>query len=145
MISLLDTNTCIYLLNQTNPNVRRHFESRSTSEIALCSMVKAELLFQRGLLKNLTYTFKHILIQETAYNSLLKSKRRELHARAAEILKAVVDQSPEVPVFRYHLGMTYLKLGDKAAASEHLTRATDGDFVYDIDQHGPFVGLTYRF
>lgn len=45
MISLLDTNTCIYLLNQTNPNVRRHFESRSPSEIALCSMVKAELLF----------------------------------------------------------------------------------------------------
>jgi tRNA(fMet)-specific endonuclease VapC len=45
MISLLDTNTCIYLLNQTNPNVRRHFESRSPSEIALCSMVKAELMF----------------------------------------------------------------------------------------------------
>ena len=45
MIALLDTNTCIYLLNQTNPNVRRHFESRSPSEIALCSMVKAELMF----------------------------------------------------------------------------------------------------
>ena len=45
MIALLDTKTCIYLLNQTNPNVRQHFESRSPSEIALCSIVKAELLF----------------------------------------------------------------------------------------------------
>ena len=45
MIALLGTNTCIYLLNQTNPNVRQHFESRSPSEIALCSIVKAELLF----------------------------------------------------------------------------------------------------
>jgi len=57
--------------------------------------------------------------------------RKGDYTRAAEILKAVVEQSPDVPVFQYHLGMTYLKLGDKAAASEHLTRATDGDFAYE--------------
>ena len=45
MIALLDTNTSIYLLNQANPSVRQQFESRSPSEIALCSVVKAELLF----------------------------------------------------------------------------------------------------
>ena len=45
MIALLDKNTCINLLNQTNPKVRHNFESRSPSEIALCSIVKAELLF----------------------------------------------------------------------------------------------------
>lgn len=45
MIALLDTNTCIYLLNSTGPEVRRHFESRSPTDIAVCSVVKAELLF----------------------------------------------------------------------------------------------------
>lgn len=45
MIALLDTNTCIFLLNQTHPGVRQRFESRSPSDIALCSVVKAELLF----------------------------------------------------------------------------------------------------
>jgi tetratricopeptide (TPR) repeat protein len=57
--------------------------------------------------------------------------RKGDYARAAEVLKGVVEQSPEVPVFQYHLGMAYLKLGDKAAASEHLTRATDGEFSYE--------------
>jgi tRNA(fMet)-specific endonuclease VapC len=45
MIALLDTNTCIFLLNQANPAVRTQFEARSPSDIALCSIVKAELLF----------------------------------------------------------------------------------------------------
>jgi tetratricopeptide (TPR) repeat protein len=56
--------------------------------------------------------------------------RKGEFARAADILKGVVEQAPQVPVFQYHLGMAYLKLGDKAAAIEHLTRATDGDFSY---------------
>jgi predicted Zn-dependent protease len=57
--------------------------------------------------------------------------RKGDYDKAAEILKGVVEQSPEVPVFQYHLGMAYLKLGDKAAASAHLNRATDGAFSYD--------------
>ena len=57
--------------------------------------------------------------------------RKGDYARAAEILKGVVEKAPEVPVFQYHLGMVYLKLGDKTAASEHLTRATDGEFSYE--------------
>lgn len=42
---LLDTNVCISLLNSGHPNIRRAFEACSPSEIALCSVVKAELLF----------------------------------------------------------------------------------------------------
>jgi tRNA(fMet)-specific endonuclease VapC len=45
MIALLDTNTCIFLLNRTGAAVRQHFESRSPDNIALCSVVKAELLY----------------------------------------------------------------------------------------------------
>jgi lipopolysaccharide biosynthesis regulator YciM len=56
--------------------------------------------------------------------------RKGDYTKAVEILQRVVEQSPEVPIFQYHLGMSYLKLGDKASASEHLTRATDGEFSY---------------
>ena len=45
MIALLDTNTCIHLLNHSSPAVRRQFEARSPSDIALCSVVRAELLY----------------------------------------------------------------------------------------------------
>jgi tRNA(fMet)-specific endonuclease VapC len=45
MTALLDTNTCIFLLNGNSTAVRRHFESRSPGDIALCSVVKAELLY----------------------------------------------------------------------------------------------------
>ncbi len=45
MIYLLDTNACIQLWQRKNLTVRRHFAQHSPSEIALCSVVKAELLF----------------------------------------------------------------------------------------------------
>lgn len=42
---LLDTNACIRLLNQAHPGIIRRFRERSPAEIALCSIVKAELLY----------------------------------------------------------------------------------------------------
>jgi tRNA(fMet)-specific endonuclease VapC len=42
---LLDTNICIYLLNQKNPDMEQKFRSCSPADIAVCSIVKAELLF----------------------------------------------------------------------------------------------------
>ncbi len=53
----------------------------------LAQLVDAELLYQRGAPPAATYTFKHALIQETAYQSLLKSVRQQLHARIAEVLE----------------------------------------------------------
>ena len=50
--------------------------------------------------------------------------------KAAEILEGVVEKAPKIPVFQYHLGMAYSKLGKKDAARKHLTLATDGDFNY---------------
>jgi predicted ATPase len=46
---------------------------------ALAKLVEAEVLYQRGLPPQASYTFKHALIQETAYQSLLKSKRQQYH------------------------------------------------------------------
>ena len=42
---LLDTNVCINFLNGTSSSVKQHFQACSPSEIAVCSIVKAELLF----------------------------------------------------------------------------------------------------
>src|SRR5262249_21411508 len=49
-------------------------------------LVEAEILYQRGLPPHATYTFKHALIQDTAYESLLRSTRQGYHRRIAEVL-----------------------------------------------------------
>jgi TOMM system kinase/cyclase fusion protein len=63
-----------------------------TLQQGLRQLVEAELLYQRGLLPRATYLFKHALIQDTAYHSLLKSKRQHYHQQIAQVL---VEQFPE--------------------------------------------------
>jgi class 3 adenylate cyclase/predicted ATPase len=55
-------------------------------------LVESELLYQRGLPPQSTYVFKHALIQDTAYESLLKSARQQYHQRIAHVLE---EQFPE--------------------------------------------------
>ncbi|MBV8621783.1 MAG: AAA family ATPase [Curvibacter sp.] len=57
-------------------------------DLALQQLMEAELLIQTGLPPQASYTFKHALLQDLAYESLLRSKRRELHARIVEIVEA---------------------------------------------------------
>ena len=64
---------------------------------ALDQLVAAELVFRRGAPPDATYTFKHALVQEAAYNSLLKSRRQHLHARIAQALE---EKFPEVAANR---------------------------------------------
>ncbi len=45
MICLLDTNVCIHLLNEKHPAILQHLRRHSVTDIALCSVVKAELLY----------------------------------------------------------------------------------------------------
>ena len=54
---------------------------------ALDQLVASELVFRRGAPPEATYSFKHALVQDAAYQSLLKSKRQQLHARIAEVLE----------------------------------------------------------
>jgi class 3 adenylate cyclase/tetratricopeptide (TPR) repeat protein len=49
-------------------------------------LVHANVVLRRGTPPDAIYTFKHALIQETAYESLLRRRRRQLHARVAEVL-----------------------------------------------------------
>ena len=59
----------------------------------LRQLVESELLYQRGVLPKATFIFKHALIQETAYQSMLKNTRRRYHQKIAEVL---VKQFPDL-------------------------------------------------
>jgi class 3 adenylate cyclase/predicted ATPase len=67
---------------------------------ALDQLVASELVFRRGTLPEATYTFKHAMVQEAAYGTLLKSRRQHIHARIAGALKERFPQTaaaqPEV-------------------------------------------------
>lgn len=69
-------------------------------EDALSRLVSSELVFQRGAIPQAVYTFKHALVQDAAYDSLLKAKRQELHAEIAGAIQAhspgVIDTEPEL-------------------------------------------------
>src|SRR3546814_11311328 len=73
---------------------------------ALKRLVEAELLYQAGTPPKATYRSKHALVQEMACNSLLKKKRRRLHAGIAAYLEdrspplALVE--PELLAHHYH-------------------------------------------
>ena len=61
-------------------------------KIALGSLVEADLLFADGLPPEASYRFKHALIKDAAYDSLLKSRRQTLHRRAAAALVAAQSE-----------------------------------------------------
>jgi class 3 adenylate cyclase/tetratricopeptide (TPR) repeat protein len=54
----------------------------------LSRLVEAEIVFARGVPPEATYTFKHALVQEAAYESLLKQTRQQLHSRVVDVLVA---------------------------------------------------------
>jgi class 3 adenylate cyclase len=72
---------------------------RSELDRGLDELVESGLLFRRGGRPDATYIFKHALLQEASYNSLLLAKRKPLHRRIAEALTA---QSPEQAAILAH-------------------------------------------
>ena len=74
-------------------------------EEALEQLTKTGLVFRRGTPPDATYTFKHALVQDAAYDSLLKSKRAQLHAQIAEALERGFPQrvanEPELVAHHY--------------------------------------------
>ncbi|RMF86874.1 MAG: hypothetical protein D6736_14115 [Nitrospinota bacterium] len=77
----------------------------STLQQELGRLVAAELLYQRGVPPHATYLFKHALIQETAYQSLLKSTRQQYHQQIAQVFVArfpeTVETQPELVAHHY--------------------------------------------
>jgi predicted ATPase len=71
----------------------------------LHQLVAAEFLYQRGVPPQATYTFKHALIQDVAYQSLLRSTRQQHHQRIAQALETqfpeTVATQPELVAQHY--------------------------------------------
>ena len=67
---------------------------------ALDRLIVAGLLFRQGVPPHATYLFKHALVQDAAYGTLLREPRRALHARIAETLESefpeIAERQPEL-------------------------------------------------
>jgi hypothetical protein len=74
--------------------------SESELQAALAKLADAELIYARGSPPEATYLFKHALIQDAAYEALLRSRRRELHRGIAQAIDerftALREANPEV-------------------------------------------------
>ena len=77
----------------------------ATLQARLAQLVATELLYQRGRPPRATYIFKHALIQDAAYASLLRSTRQQYHQRVAHVLAArfpeTVEAQPELLAHHY--------------------------------------------
>ena len=75
-------------------------QDEATLQAGLAQLVGAELLYQRGRPPRATYTFKHALIQDAAYASLLKSTRQRVHQQIVQLCETrfpeMVATQPEV-------------------------------------------------
>jgi DNA-binding winged helix-turn-helix (wHTH) protein/class 3 adenylate cyclase/predicted ATPase len=84
-------------------------------------LVDSELLYQRGSLPQAAFTFKHALIQEVAYQSLLRSTRQQHHAHIAEVLETqFADLTATQPELLAH---HYTAAGRHAQAMPYWQRA----------------------
>ncbi len=112
-------------------------------EESLEQLNRAELVFRHGTPPEATYSFKHVLVRDAAYESLLKSRRQQLHARIAEAIEgrfsALAEAQPEI--LAHHLtegGLSvpaitwWRRAGEQAfrrsampEAERHFSRALD--------------------
>ena len=110
---------------------------------ALDRLIAAGLLFRQGVPPHATYLFKHALVQDAAYGTLLREPRRALHARIAETLESqfaeIAESQPEL-LARHcteagliekaaglwgKAGQRSLERSALVEAAEQLTRALD--------------------
>jgi predicted ATPase/class 3 adenylate cyclase len=117
--------------------------NEGTLQQGLKQLVEAELVYQRGLIPQAHYLFKHALIQDTAYQSLLKSSRQQYHRQIAQVLEArfveTVETQPELVAHHYteaglieHALPYWQRAGQRAAqqsahreAIAHLSKALE--------------------
>jgi DNA-binding winged helix-turn-helix (wHTH) protein/predicted ATPase len=110
--------------------------SRSEDELrtALARLVASELVYQRGMPPDAVYSFKHALVRDAAYGSLLRDSRRELHALIAHALQAesreLMETQPELFAWHYaEAGLVeksvgfWAKAGQRSAARSALAEA----------------------
>ena len=118
LMARLDRLNAVKLTAQIASTLGREFSFELLQEVAglnngelvqtLTQLVEREILFQRGVPPQASYSFKHALIQEAAYQSLLRAARRQYHLRAARALVEkfadVVERQPELIAEHFYLG-----------------------------------------
>jgi class 3 adenylate cyclase/tetratricopeptide (TPR) repeat protein len=112
---------------------------------ALRRLTDAELLYVRGIAPDAIYQFKHALIRDTAYEALLKSRRKELHLRVARTIDAqfavIKEVHPEVLARHWSEAgeidpaITAWTAAGKAAESHHA-------FAEALDAYQQAIALT---
>jgi class 3 adenylate cyclase/predicted ATPase len=131
LIARLDRLASIKEIAQIGAALGREFSYRLLAAVApiagavlktaLAQLAVAELIFARGEPPDSTYVFKHALVQEAAYASLLHSKRLRLHGQIANELKAhfpeIIESRPEL--MAHHLAAARLT----ERAIEYLQKA----------------------
>lgn len=114
-----------------------------TLQRELARLVEAELLYQQGEPPQAVYTFKHALIQEAAYQSLLRSTRQQYHRQIAQVLAEqfpeTVETQPELLAYHftaaglnkqaiqywYQAGKRALQRSAHTEAISHVTKGLD--------------------
>jgi predicted ATPase len=74
-------------------------------QVGLDRLIEAGLLFRRGVAPQCSYLFKHALVQEAAYGTLLRARRQRLHARVAAVIEQhfgdLIERQPEMLAWHY--------------------------------------------
>ena len=122
----LDQLSSVKVLTQLAATLGREFdygllasvwgEDRAALDRDIKTLVAAEILYQRGLPPSSSYIFKHALIQDAAYESLLRATRLQYHRRIAEAYEAgfpeIARNRPELVARHF----TEAGAGDRAGA-----------------------------
>jgi predicted ATPase len=110
LLARLDRLAPVRELAQVGAAIGRHFSYELIAAVAdmpaqqlddaLAQLVSSELIFERGTPPDAEYTFKHALVQDAAYSTLLRSRRQLLHARIVQVLESqfldVVETQPDL-------------------------------------------------
>ena len=109
-------------------------------ESALTELVHSELVFRTGTPPNARYTFKHVLVQQAAYETLLRSRRQDLHARVA---KAIMERLPDEAEHWSHLLLHHATLAGDHELAAHACIAA-GERSLQIFAHEEAYRLAER-
>ena len=132
LMARLDRVTPVKEISQIGAAVGREFSyeliaavapmSKAALDDGLERLIESGLAFRRGTPPEAVYTFKHAMVQDAAYDSLLKSRRQEVHGTIARVLEerfpSVKDTEPEL------LAHHYTAAGLAEPAIEHWQKAS---------------------
>lgn len=106
MMARLDRHQPLKEVAQTAACIGREFSHGLLAKIssmpgdalhdALARLEEAELIFRRGTPQEQQYVFKHALVRDAAYESLLKARRQEIHTRILAALESAPETPPEI-------------------------------------------------